>query len=472
MTHNLPLLVRICKKTGLPPDKFLYFVSDIFSLAAATSIAFAIRYLYGDFTPYPRTFMILALLFLLSPFIAAVLSLYSSSLMQAPHRLLARIVTYVTVTFSCIFIAFFFAQSGHYYSRFAFIASWFLSCFTVPLGRALVASRFSKYSWWGLPLICMDRSSTGKKIWHYLRSHPEKGLRPVAFMDLPQEMDAATHQQMRELSNRFPGAVAMLAETHSNISSELLAAINTHFSRILVMPVQQKDQGVRQFLATPFVLNATTGFFLQQRLHDRRRILIKRYMDLLLCLLGAVVIIPVFAILALAIKLDSRGAVFYSQKRIGQGGKEIRVHKFRTMVMDADKRLAQYLADNPHLKEEWDRDQKLRDDPRITRVGHFLRRTSLDELPQLYDVLIGTMSLVGPRPIVEAEKKKYGSVFNEYIRVRPGITGLWQISGRNDTTYSERVGYDFFYVSNWSVWFDIWILARTVPVVLFRKGAY
>lgn len=472
MLHKVPAPVRLCKKIGLPPDKVLYLLSDVLGLVIASGIAFLVRCLYGGYDVYPRTFATLIGLFIASPFIAALLGLYSSSLMQAPHKVLARIFAYVTCTYSFIFIVFFISQTGHYYSRFVFIFSWFLSCFTVPIGRAMVTHFFSKYTWWGLPLICMDRSSTGKKVWHYLRSHPEKGLRPVAFLDLPDKITPELHEQMEKLAREHQGAVAMLADERDKISTELIAAVNTHFSRILLMPVSTDERNVRNFLATPYVLDATTGLFLQQRLHDRRRLLIKRCMDLLLCVLGAVVIIPVFAILYVVIRFDSKGPAFYSQKRIGRGGEEIRVHKFRTMVANADEILEKYLAENPEYREEWKRDRKLKNDPRITRVGHFLRRTSLDELPQLYDVLRGTMSLVGPRPIVDGEKEKYGSVFHEYIRVRPGITGLWQISGRNDTTYTERVNYDFFYVSNWSVWFDIWILMRTVPVVLFRKGAY
>jgi lipopolysaccharide/colanic/teichoic acid biosynthesis glycosyltransferase len=142
------------------------------------------------------------------------------------------------------------------------------------------------------------------------------------------------------------------------------------------------------------------------------------------------------------------------------------------MVPDADAVLTKYLETHPELKEEWLRDQKLRNDPRITRTGRFLRKTSLDELPQLWNVLRGEMSLVGPRPIVEAEIERYGANFALYTRVLPGLTGLWQVSGRNDTTYPERVALDSYYVRNWSVWLDLYILARTVWVVLAGKGAY
>jgi lipopolysaccharide/colanic/teichoic acid biosynthesis glycosyltransferase len=142
------------------------------------------------------------------------------------------------------------------------------------------------------------------------------------------------------------------------------------------------------------------------------------------------------------------------------------------MVPDADRILADYLSAHPEYLFEWQRDHKLRNDPRVTPIGRWLRRLSLDELPQLWNVVIGQMSLVGPRPIVKAEIEKYGRRFGLYSRVRPGITGLWQVSGRNNTTYDERVSLDEYYVHNWSVWFDTYLLLRTVKTVLNREGAY
>jgi lipopolysaccharide/colanic/teichoic acid biosynthesis glycosyltransferase len=142
------------------------------------------------------------------------------------------------------------------------------------------------------------------------------------------------------------------------------------------------------------------------------------------------------------------------------------------MFQDAHFVLEQFLEDNPDARDEWERDQKLRYDPRVTRIGRFLRKTSLDELPQLWNVLRGDMSLVGPRPIVTKEIEKYGPYFGAYTMVKPGITGLWQVSGRNNTTYDERVQLDAYYVRNWSPWMDLYLLIRTIRIVLFAHGAY
>lgn len=199
---------------------------------------------------------------------------------------------------------------------------------------------------------------------------------------------------------------------------------------------------------------------------------LKALMDLAVSFLGLVCLLPLFLLLALLIKLDAPGPVFYRHKRIGLGEKPIVILKFRTMVQDADQILQTYLQTHPEARREWEATQKLKDDPRITRVGRWLRKFSLDELPQLINVLKGDLSLVGARPIVSGEVRHYGEYFQVYTRSKPGLTGLWQVSGRNNTTYDERVRYDTYYIHNWSIWLDIYILLRTVWVILSRDGAY
>ncbi len=198
---------------------------------------------------------------------------------------------------------------------------------------------------------------------------------------------------------------------------------------------------------------------------------IKRLMDVLLASAGVVILSPLLLILAVLVKLTSRGPVLFGHQRLGEGGKPIRVYKFRSMVVDAEARLQDMLADDPFLRVEYEATYKLRDDPRITLLGRWLRRTSLDELPQLFNVLAGDLSLVGPRPIVADEIARYGPVAAVILRVRPGLTGLWQVSGRSDLDYAERVRLDMDYITHWSLWLDIRILAATIPAVLRRRGA-
>jgi Undecaprenyl-phosphate galactose phosphotransferase WbaP len=199
--------------------------------------------------------------------------------------------------------------------------------------------------------------------------------------------------------------------------------------------------------------------------------LTKRLFDLSSAAFLLLVLSPLMLIIALALKLEG-GPVLFAHTRVGKNGKAFRCFKFRSMVPNAEDKLQKLLQHNPALKAEWDKEHKLKDDPRISKLGAFLRRNSLDELPQLLNVLKSEMSLVGPRPIVREELQKYGIEKSYYLMVRPGMTGLWQVSGRNDVDYETRVYLDAWYVKNWSLWYDLAILFKTIKVVLWRNGAY
>ena len=198
----------------------------------------------------------------------------------------------------------------------------------------------------------------------------------------------------------------------------------------------------------------------------------KRIFDLVLTIVGGIIISPILLGIAFAVAVDNRGRVIFAHKRVGAAGKKFPCYKFQTMVPDAEAKLKKYLDENPEARREWEETFKLTNDPRVTKLGNFLRRTSLDELPQLWNVIRGDMSLVGPRPIVQEEVPRYGKNIREYYMVLPGITGMWQVSGRSDTTYPERVAMDTWYVRNWSVWIDIMYLFKTVKAVVQGKGAY
>jgi len=198
--------------------------------------------------------------------------------------------------------------------------------------------------------------------------------------------------------------------------------------------------------------------------------IIKRLIDIIGSLALLVLFSPLFLVVALMVSLDG-GPVFYRHKRIGRDGKPFGCLKFRTMILGAEACLNEYLSYHPEQRREWEQDQKLAFDPRVTAIGNVLRRLSLDELPQLVNVLVGEMSLVGPRPVTEGELKHYGAAASAYLAVRPGLTGPWQLSGRNDVSYATRVAMDEAYVRNFSLWNDIVILLRTPGVVLSKKGA-
>ncbi|MDE1154394.1 MAG: sugar transferase [Acidobacteriaceae bacterium] len=199
---------------------------------------------------------------------------------------------------------------------------------------------------------------------------------------------------------------------------------------------------------------------------------IKRLIDVALILLMSPILIPVVLLIALAVRVTSPGPIFFSHRRIRAHGDFFSMWKFRTMCVNSAEVLEEYLKHNPQARAEWLKNHKLKNDPRVTSVGDFLRRTSLDELPQLWNVLTGSMSLVGPRPIVAAEVEKYGRYFADYSSVKPGLTGLWQVSGRSRTSYAERVQLDRQYAREWSLRMDLKILVRTVTSVVNQDGAY
>jgi Undecaprenyl-phosphate galactose phosphotransferase WbaP len=199
---------------------------------------------------------------------------------------------------------------------------------------------------------------------------------------------------------------------------------------------------------------------------------IKRFVDLAIFILGVILILPFLLVIACLVKSSSPGPVLYGHKRLGINGKHFTAYKFRSMVTDSKERLHKLFESNPEIKKEWDKNHKLQNDPRVTAIGGFLRRTSLDEFPQLLNILKGEMSLVGPRPIVDEEVSRYGEDFDWIFSVKPGMTGMWQVSGRSETDYAARVLYDSYYLQSWSVWLDIWILFMTFGAVIRGKGAY
>lgn len=210
----------------------------------------------------------------------------------------------------------------------------------------------------------------------------------------------------------------------------------------------------------------------KNNLSKRRNKILKYIFDMTLTIVGTICISPILLIIALWIYIDSPGPVIFKHMRVGKDGKEFPCYKFRSMCVDAKAKLEELLKNDPVARAEWEKDFKLKPDPRITKSGAFLRKTSLDELPQIFNVLKGEMSLVGPRPIIREEMKRYKNHINDYLMVKPGIAGMWQCSGRSDIEYDERVNMDSWYVRNWSIWLDIMILWKTLQAVFAKKGAY
>ncbi len=254
--------------------------------------------------------------------------------------------------------------------------------------------------------------------------------------------------------------------------TEFVNEIYKHVKRVLIIP---NITGVAIFNSELHYLFMEKLFMIKvnNNLNSIPNIIGKRIFDLAGAAIGFIVIFPIFLAIALMIKFTSRGSIFYIQRRIGLNGREFNIIKFRTMYIDADKRLENILKLNPDARKEWEKRFKFKKDPRVTPIGKFLRKTSLDELPQVFNILRGEMSFVGPRPVIMEEIDKYYGNFKQYYySVRPGLAGLWQVSGRSDTDYYFRVQSDVWYVQNWSIWLDITILFKAIAVVIKKEGAY
>ena len=370
-------------------------------------------------------------------------------------------------------------------SRLWWVSVWLLSALLIPVMRALLKQVLLSRGWWQRPTVLIGSGPNAREAILALRSEPQLGFEVLGCVDVspgldPSDADPSDNklprrlhpEQVRQLAHHAGLQVVVAVEHNQSLHRE-------QWLRLLASWKVQDVCVIPAMRGIPLYGTDISWFFshevalLRVRNNLRRwpARLTKRVFDVLAALLLLTLLTPVMLWLVMRIRLDG-GPAIYAHQRVGHNGSLFPCYKFRSMVVDAPTQLERLLSKNPELRTQWERDHKLKDDPRISTVGHFLRKTSLDELPQLFNVLRGEMSLVGPRPIVTAELEKYGEDAEYFLMVRPGITGLWQVSGRNDVDYDTRVYLDTWYVKNWSLWYDIAILFKTVRVVLKRDGAY
>lgn len=404
--------------------------------------------------------------------------LYPSVPLSTSDELRQLTVTNLFVCLGLGSLAFVFGEN-HLYSSTVFVAALVLVIVLVPIGRALLRLVVSTRSWWGYPVVIIGEGTHAAAIIDLLQREPSIGLKPVAVVHAKTTQQQSIHgvpavggyAQVGRLARqyRLRYAIVTLPDLPLRHANRIMDRLAKTFDYLLVVP---DLPALSSLWVAPVDLQGMLGLRIRNRLLDPWRRSLKRGLDIALITAAAPVFAIVVGLIATMIRLNSPGPVFYGQRRIGKRGRHFTCWKFRTMVQNADQILDNYLIEHPELRREWEQDHKLKDDPRITRVGRWLRRTSLDELPQLWNALRGEMSLVGPRPIVDDEVDKYGKSYELYKQVRPGITGMWQVSGRNLLSYDERVAMDVYYVRNWSVWLDMDLLLRTLRPVLTSYGAY
>lgn len=345
-------------------------------------------------------------------------------------------------------------------SRSVLLIAWGISIIILPLVHFLVRNIISRQAWYGVPITVFGDEGWREEVAETLQRVRRLGWRPQA--TLP-------YREIPRFDNNQPRAhIAVVAPLTQTRIEGHIRLLNQNFRKVLI--VRQADN-FGSLWVEPRDLDGYLGLEFHYHLLSRRNRWVKRGIDLLGAFFLLLLSSPFFLLLMLLIKLDSPGPVFFRQERLGKGLQRFKVLKFRTMVLNAETRLAGMLQQNPHAKAEYETYHKLENDPRVTRVGRFLRKFSLDELPQLWNVLKGEMSLSGPRAYMPVELDKMGDYAPIILRVAPGMTGWWQVLGRHTTTFQKRLEMDEYYISNWSLWMDGYIFLKTIFVVLSGSGA-
>jgi undecaprenyl-phosphate galactose phosphotransferase len=368
-------------------------------------------------------------------------------------------------------------------SRTLVVVMGIITILLVPPLRILSKGLLRKLGFFKRRVLILGASDSGMRVARALRRETNYGYTVIGFLD-DDPKKIGTRIDGVKVHKGIDNVVAYA--TRSNVKDLFIALPNRDRDRIrnLVDNLQHKFD---QLLFVPdmsgvFATETTLVHFFHEQVFALKirnnlsrpfNILVKRCFDILASSLLMIMLLIPLLILAALIKLDLGGPVFFRQTRVGRNGKPFGCRKFRTMYADAEERLSALLATDAEARKEWSTYRKLKNDPRVTTFGEFLRSTSLDELPQLFNVLLGEMSLVGPRPVLQEEIDLYYKDKAEFcFSVRPGVTGLWQVSGRNNNGYDYRIAADLWYVKNWNLWLDIVILLKTVPALLGRVGAY
>lgn len=358
--------------------------------------------------------------------------------------------------------------------------SWSMVFISLVAMRSVTRHILKRMNLWIRPTIIIGVGANAADASLALMSQPELGLQVLGFVSAGTNTQGAEmgtqprldREQIQALASQ-PGVQWVIALEHAESEQR------EHWLRMLAQWGATDISVIPAMRGVPLHGTDISHFFshevamLRMRNNLRRwpARLTKRIFDTLSALFLLIILSPVLALIALMVRRDGGPAVF-AHPRVGKRGKIFNCYKFRTMVVDAENQLEKLLQQRPELRSQWEADRKLHHDPRVSPLGRFLRRSSLDELPQLINVVRGEMSLVGPRPVVRSELRRFGSDVGYYLLVRPGMTGLWQISGRSSLDYDKRVYLDAWYVKNWSFWYDLIILFKTINVVFSRQGAY
>lgn len=434
-------------------SKFILFIADILAIALSVVIAYQLRLYFESsfatsFSQNLLTYLTFSPLYIVTLSMLAYEGIYtkrydfwheSRQVLKAISLAFLLILAYLALT-----------RTIEQYSRSIIVFIFFFMAFFIPLFKNITKKKLYKAGLWRREAKIFDNSSF---ISNEIYKNPYLGY--------------------IESSNKKAKTVFINSKSYSADQLKKIIDQEIRSNKEVIFIPFINEYNLSQSNIYELFNTRTNLIVLKNRLKSKYRLFLHNLFNYLLAITLLPVLLPVIAILAYLIKRESPGPIFFAHMRIGKDGKKIPTLKFRSMFQDANERLEKLLEKDPLIKEEWERNFKLRNDPRVTKVGIFLRQTSLDELPQIFNVLKGEMSFVGPRPVLQKEIDQYYKEDAQYyFMVKPGITGLWQVSGRSDTDYDFRVATDKWYVLNWSLWLDVVILVKTIKVVLKREGAY
>ena len=481
--HEQPLVVAAATRWGPAWRQRLVvtsqFFSDILVAILICMVAYSLQSVWGEgrLSEVARATIVPSIAVWIG--LRALLGLYPGYGLDSVERL-RRHVYSVCATVAILAVLAVGFQIGDLLSRLMLLLTFLGLLFIAPFAQYLIRRELKRLRLWGRPVIVLGYANTGAQSVDLLEREWGLGYKPVSLFNIqltsageevrPTAYIDTLAQAMDEGRRRkIDTCIFAMPYTRREQLADLVRTASDDFEHIIVLP---NLRGVTNSAVVARDLSGTLALEVKQNLLNPWAKRLKRALDLFGAVVGGFFICPLLLTIAVLIKLDSPGPVLFGHRRLGARDKHFLCWKFRTMYVDAERMLNECLQEHPSLQAEWETNHKLRDDPRVTRIGRFLRKTSLDELPQLWNVLRGEMSLAGPRPIVDAEVSKYDKDYELYRRIRPGMSGFWQVGGRSDIDYRTRVAMDAYYVRNWSVWLDIIILTRTVKVVLFDHGAY
>lgn len=474
---RVPIVTSLGKATHWAP--WAIFVADVVALEAAFFLGYAVRLLLASwFTAEIGVgqFLGVAAGILLLPAINYQIGLYPGYLLGPVERLRRRVLAALAVFGGLV--AWDSIVARGVLSRGVLLATFLFALVLPSLAESAVRALLVKGKRWGIPVIVLGAGETGRALVRTLVTQPQLGLIPIAFLDNHPAFWNQTVDNVPVLGplglapdfeRRAEAAIVALADIGEEDAGPLLQELN--FRRLIVIP---HVASAASMWVTARDLGGSLGFEIKKNLMVRRNHALKTIMDRLIAFPLFVASMPLMMLAAAWIKLTSPGPAFYRQVREGLGGERLTVWKLRTMHMNGDSLLEDWFRVHPEDQAHWNLHFKLRRDPRILpAIGRLLRRTSLDELPQLWSVLTGEMSLVGPRPLPGYHLEQFSREFRTLrTRVLPGLTGLWQVSARSDGDLKVQEALDTYYIRNWSPWLDLYIVARTVAAVICGRGAY